>query len=716
MPTFHLLLVIHAHQPTGNFASVLEEAYQKSYLPFVELLEKHPGVRLGLHYSGSLLEWVEQAHPEFFERLRALIARQQVEIAGGGFYEPILVSIPLEDRIEQIRRLADYLEKKTGQRPEGAWLAERVWEPQLASTLAAAGVRYTLLDDSHFLAAGFEPAQLFGYYISEDLGQTVKLIPGLQKLRYLIPFRSVEENIEFLRASAAEHPGGFAAMGDDCEKFGVWPHTWEHCYRDGWLEEFFAALEANADWLALTLPGEYLAQNAPLGRADLPTASYTEMMEWALPPEAQLRFAAVHKEFEGRKDVTAFLRGGFWRSFLSKYAESGLLHKKMLHVSGKISAVQRGPRSGRPYRSAVQQARTHLLRAQCNDAYWHGVFGGLYSPHLRTELWRELIRAERIADAALAGRETYEECARLDFDGDGQEEIYWSSEACAALFKPSDGGTLAALDFRPSDVSMINSLERRREASHTRLKEAGSGAPQKGGSIHDRVAAKEENLAERLRYDRWARHCFRTLLFAPWKNLADYESLALEESATVAAHSYAVQRADAGGVELAYAGPLTAPPRGSAAPHDSAAISINKKFSLARVEDGFDLACDMSITHQYAVPLHLSAGLEVVLNFLAPNEGDRYFEMPEGRQRLNWNGIAPAPRLRVVDEWQNVAAELESGSAQHFWVAPIETVSLSEDGFERVYQGSQILAVWPLELAAGEVWNARLTLRARKAR
>ena len=38
------------------------------------------------------------------------------------------------------------------------------------------------------------------------------------------------------------------------------------------------------------------------------------------------------------------------------------------------------------------------MRAQCNDAYWHGVFGGIYAPHLRTELWRELIVAETLLD------------------------------------------------------------------------------------------------------------------------------------------------------------------------------------------------------------------------------------------------------------------------------------------------------------------------------
>jgi hypothetical protein len=170
----------------------MERTYEHSYLPFVECLARHPRVRLGLHYTGSLLEWMAEKHPEYIQRIGALVARGQVEIAGGGFYEPILIAIPYEDRIEQIRRLSDFVEEHFGKRPIGAWLAERVWEPQLPAALAEAGVEYTLVDDSHFLTAGREIPELFGYYVAEECGKTVKVIPGLQELRYLLPFGNVD--------------------------------------------------------------------------------------------------------------------------------------------------------------------------------------------------------------------------------------------------------------------------------------------------------------------------------------------------------------------------------------------------------------------------------------------------------------------------------------------------------------------------------------------
>ena len=109
MSKFNLVLLIHAHQPVGNFDDVMERTYERSYLPFLDCLARHPRVRMGLHYSGSLLEWLAEKHPEYLLQIRKLAAAGQVEVVGGGFYEPILITIPLQDQIEQIRRLSDFV-------------------------------------------------------------------------------------------------------------------------------------------------------------------------------------------------------------------------------------------------------------------------------------------------------------------------------------------------------------------------------------------------------------------------------------------------------------------------------------------------------------------------------------------------------------------------------------------------------------------------------
>jgi alpha-amylase/alpha-mannosidase (GH57 family) len=84
-PPFYLVLVVHAHQPAGNFENVLEGCYQHSYEAFLSLLEKHPRIRVALHFSGPLLLWLAEKHPDYFERLRRLVASDQIELIGGGF-------------------------------------------------------------------------------------------------------------------------------------------------------------------------------------------------------------------------------------------------------------------------------------------------------------------------------------------------------------------------------------------------------------------------------------------------------------------------------------------------------------------------------------------------------------------------------------------------------------------------------------------------------
>src|SRR4029077_8464609 len=130
-------------------------------------------------------------------------------------------------------------------------------------------------------------------------------------------------------------------------------------------------------------------------------------------------------------------------------------------------------------------ARTHLLRAQCNDAYWHGIFGGLYAPHLRTEPWRELGCAEIIADEIAAGDPQAIGIERLDFNANGHEELYVRSRRMAALVEPAEGGTVSALASRTQSVTLINSPQRRVEPYHSRLSEASKGDAGQIASIHD---------------------------------------------------------------------------------------------------------------------------------------------------------------------------------------------------------------------------------------
>ena len=177
-PSLRLVLVFHNHQPVGNFDGVFEQAYLDSYRPFLDVFEQYAELRIALHTSGSLMEWVAERHPEYLERLSWLVAAGRLEIVGGAFYEPILTMIPPRDRVGQITRYADWLCARFSTTVRGMWMPERVWEQSLVGDLAEAGIEYTILDDFHFKHAGLEPSQLHGYYVSEDEGRLISIFPG----------------------------------------------------------------------------------------------------------------------------------------------------------------------------------------------------------------------------------------------------------------------------------------------------------------------------------------------------------------------------------------------------------------------------------------------------------------------------------------------------------------------------------------------------------
>jgi alpha-amylase len=693
-----LTLVIHAHQPVGNFDHVIEEAYQKSYAPFVRAVHEHPRIRLSLHFSGILLEWLEKRHPEYFEQLRELVERGQVELVGGGYYEPILPAIPDADKIAQVHKLADYLHEHFGRAPRGAWIAERVWEPTLPLPLAKAGVEYVVLDDTHFLAAGLQPWQLHGSFVTEEDGFPLRLVPSAKALRYTIPFQEVAETLRVLREGMNQHDSLFA-MGDDCEKFGVWPGTYDHVYKKGWLERFLLALESNQGWLETTTVADYLSSHPPVGRIYLPTASYAEMMEWSLPPAASVDFKACLEESERMPNgerFLRFLRGGLWRNFLTKYAESNRIQKQALGVSHRLQKLSSSTKMGPEETAVLAEAHTHLLAAQCNDPYWHGVFGGLYAPHLRSAILRHLIQAEFQLDRA-EGRSasSLPEIATTDFDMDGQEEILIRQSVAGMTLHPADGATVSSLRFQPANVELVNSIMRRPEAYHDLVRKHVSSkqAPAEGpASIHDQVLSKESHLDALLRYDRYARHAFRTYVFPSAKSWKDFELLRLEENETLARGAWKATPIKAPGAAIEFHSATGITSNGCVMRVD-ALKTLTSKVSGST----WQIECRSSLNTDRSCPTGMAMGLELVLNLLAPDAHDRYFLAKDVRRPLEFRGEIGSTKLTLVDEWQRVKITLETRPQACWWIVPIETISQSELGFERVYQGSAILAVWKID-------------------
>jgi len=663
---------VHQHQPVGNFGFVFEEHTRDVYRPLLERLIEREFFPIVMHLSGPLLEWLESSHSSYLDLVGELASAGKVELLLSGYYEPVLAALPRDDRVEQIIWMREALASRFGVDATGLWLTERVWEPELAADLADAGVRYVLVDDRHFLVSGFQREQLHVPWRTESDGKRVDVFAIDERLRYLIPFRPPSEIATYVRdLRTAGHR--LAVFADDGEKFGGWPGTREWVYEKGWLREFLTVMEqlmASGE-MVLSTCSDALRALRPAGLAYLPTASYREMEGWSLPATAVTRLGALETELgaerlSGRDG--AFVRGAHWRNFLVKYPESNRAHKKMM----ALSALCR--RRGDPF-----EARRAIGRAQCNDASWHGVFGGLYLPHLREAIWLNLARAEgelRNGEGLTA--------EILDFDADGSDDVWVHSSHFSAIVSPARGGAVVEYTIFADGVNYADVLTRRREAYHdAALAEAARVA---------RVAA--QTAASRV---------------------ASEPAGAKVAGATGAPLKGDMPHADSGGMasihDLEHAMTLVERP---AIDLDDRALFVDRMLSANLTAGEHARASYLPLGTWARTPFDFEVietpdTVEVVC--VGPGIEKRIRFSGDGSIDVAWRWDAAAfeSDARFASEISLFRPlEIEATPAALRWDAPVETVAKSEKGLDRTVQGQSVTLLWNASLGAASLRVRRI--------
>ncbi len=673
----NFIFAVHNHQPIGNFDHIFEDIYKKAYLPFLEVLEKFPEIKVTQHYTGILFEWLHKHHPEFIERLGALIKSNQVELLGGAYYEAILSVIPPNDRLNQIKKLSDFIFKLFEYIPSGMWLAERVWEQAIVKEISQSGIKFLPIDEAHFLYAGYKEKDLYGYFITEEQGYPLFIFPGSKKLRYTIPFASVEENIEWLKSLNSEQEDNIVVFADDGEKFGSWPGTYKHVFENKWLESFFAKLIENKEWLKTIHFSDAIKSHKPKGIVYLPTASYPEMLNWTLNPDVSEEFETFENKIINSelKKYSTFVRSGYWRNFFAKYPEANWLHKRMLRVSKKVNE-SKSPKK--------DSAQNYLLAAQCNDAYWHGVFGGLYLPNLRFPVYRNLIKAESM----IHNSKVYEVS---DFDCDGRNEIIVENNFYNLYIKPEKGGGIYEMDYKTANINLLDIVNRRGESSHKKLLK----------KVESNLANPEEiNLANSLIYDSYQHgslidHFFEhnakpeDLYNACYKELGDFFDKEFSYEIKEKNNIITLSLCKEGFV-------------------DKNKIRLTK--TIVTYDDSPIIEFKYKLENLNNISLDLKFGVELVYNLLAGDAPDRYYLADENdvkdKKLMSIGNLPNIQQISLVDEWLNIKINIKADDASEFWRLPIETISISESGYEKLYQGSIVLPVWNITLK--DKWEATI--------
>ncbi len=686
IPSTRLLWAVHCHQPVGNFDFVFEHAFDNAYRPFVDVLESHPLIGVDFHFSGILLDWLDKHRPQYLDRVAALVARGQCGILAGAYYEPILPPIPRHDQVGQVVALRKRLKERFGVDPKGMWLAERVWEPGLPEALAEAGIEFTLLDGTHFKQVGFSEEDLFGRWLTESEGQVVSVFPIHDGVRDLIPFSDVERAVQALRDLAVVG-GRDVVFGDDGEKFGDWPGTHQLCYDERWLDRFFQEIGKDES-LSVRPVSEAFGTTKARGMAYLPAASYFEMMEWAerAGRQSDLRKARTElKDAQTWEGIAPFVRGVSWRNFLVRYPESNRMHKMASRLSRLIRQEMEG-KPGARRRSALLDARDHVWQAQCNCGYWHGVFGGLYLPHLRRAIHGHLARAESIL------RDGHPALHREDWDLDGSEEVLLASGGQFLSVHPGQGGSIPVWYLDRAGLNLADSMTRTPEAYHARVR--GDEGKSDGGKLADQFEGADPELAASLAYDSVPR-ASGLVWWVPggtdaasvWQGGRDPEHW-LGGSWEV----LSIRRGLSPSCELRLVRDGLIFRRGFKLSEAGGEAILLVENTTSQVREG-------------------TVGLEWMVNLLAGDAHDRWLETPDGtRHKMGSKGSCQGQVLRMADEWLGLTLALESDAESEFLWEGVHTVNQSVGGYEKVYQGTSLVNLRHISIPPGGMARIRVGL------
>lgn len=691
---------VHNHQPVGNFDHILDDAYDKAYLPFMECLQRHPKIKVAMHYTGPLWDYYLENKPQWIEMLRNLVKEGRMEMLSGAYYEPILINISDRDKVGQIKKLNRVVRRESGYKPTGMWCAERIWEPQLAKPISLSGIQYTILDDYHFRSNGLSEEDIFGYYVTEEQGFPLVVIPISYTLRYTIPHGKPEDAIEYLRKSASEEGDRLAVFADDGEKFGVWPKSYEAVWGEKWLDRFFDLVEKNSDWINMVTPSEYMAKYPPKGRVYLPTASYFEMSVWSLPLESRKK---IEKLIDGyHKDGTwdenrNFLKGGFWRNFLVKFPESNRIQKKALYVSEKVQEMVTGDR---------EDALNELYMAQCNCAYWHGVFGGIYLPHLRHGIQEHLIEAETLADNEKHKDMPFKEILKIDINRDMLDEVIVNTLNLNLGFAPHNGGSLYELAYKPEAINFCDTLNRQPEAYHEGMMEI--------RGIDEVI--DDSNRDKYLQYDRYERNSFLDHFLSEDVDMETFRDQKYEELGDFIGKPYDVF---------------------TSGKDDKAILTLSRKASVKSGDENYNVEVEKtffvseggkSIQVQYWVinnsdeTLKTKFGCELDLTTLSKDMSTNFLYVEKESEEeekpaiekicMEASGeLKETGKVSLQDGHRYVKIHIDSGEeTSGIWHFPLYTVSMSEDGLERICQSVVIMPVWNLELDPGDSWENNMEI------
>jgi alpha-amylase len=321
-----------------------------------------------------------------------------------------------------------------------------------------------------------------------------------------------------------------------------------------------------------------------------------------------------------------------------------------------------------------------------------------------------LIAAEALADRATRGTKTWAAVEEGDLDADGANEMILNTDQQILVLKPSYGGALVEWDWRDRRYNLLNAMSRHREGYHAALREAAeNGRLISPGDeeIPNGVRVKERDVHTRLFYDRYRRaalldhflHSEATpeeFYQAHYGEQGDFLDQPYEASITEIEGEVTLSLTRDGTV---WAGELPLP------------VRVEKGIT---VEPGSSrLTVRYRVTNLNEIPADLRFGVELNWGIVGGDSHYGYLAVGSERRALaDFAGDDEIDGFTVGSTLPDLAGEVEvmADRPANLWYFPLEAVSNSEAGYERVYQGTCTLLWWPMHLEPHRPWTTELSI------
>lgn len=431
MSQVHICYSLKSSRIGPEQKEIFEKDYENVYKPAAKFLYSHPEFRMSFAFNGVQIDFLQKEYPEFIEILRELISRRQIEILGGGYYDPAFPLLFPMDRTGQIEFLTSTLRSATGKRPRGITLCASIWDYSLVSCFYNCGMDYVLLDDSLIP----DEKQKFVPLIMSDKGKTISILPLYQEFKPEIQ-DDPRDYLNLISKKIAKSSKNSPKPLKECVKglnIQFTHEEFQSLLRSGYLEKLYREICEKKDFFDFATPITLVKEAKLRIPVYIASGMSREVGQWGIEP-----YRAV--KADRHYPVSIY-------DFFQIYPQSRALYDRMLYVSMLVNQSH-----GDKLRKT--SAREKLWEAQNGDGFICTSKGAFVSATYRQQAYKKLTEAEKIARQCGEFKETF---VSYDYTGDGLNEYICRMNKYFAVISLG-GGAIRELDVLQNSGNFADNL------------------------------------------------------------------------------------------------------------------------------------------------------------------------------------------------------------------------------------------------------------------